>query len=96
MPPLSRRAAGGYETRNIDFVQQYVEKRSQKKERPRALTAAERAAHRKELSKFRQQSVLSDETLINISGILRKWKAYVLWVSSSVVTQLIGAQVLCV
>ena len=78
MAATGRPAAGGYQGHHSEFVQSFVTKRSQKKQRPKALSAAERAAHCKALSKIQNlQPASFEETEINVSGALRRWRAQV-------------------
>ena len=76
MAAMHRTAVHPYQHRHLEFVQSFVAKRSQKKERPKILSADERAAHRKELGKVQHlQPAYSEETMINISRALRRWTA---------------------
>ncbi|RYP74213.1 hypothetical protein DL771_003146 [Monosporascus sp. 5C6A] len=73
---MSRPVSVSYRGRHSEFVQAFAAWRSQKKERPRVLSAEERAAYRQELSEIQHlQPALSEETKINISGALRRWIA---------------------
>ena len=82
MAATDRSVAGGYLGRHSEFVRSFVDKRGQKTQRPRVLSADERAAHRKELSRIQNlQPALAEETKINISFALRRWKAQVYSIS---------------
>ena len=70
--------ASSYENHHADFIQRFVRDESTKKKRPKPLTAEQSAALAKQLERVRfLNPAYSDETKINIAGILRKWKRQV-------------------
>ncbi|KAK4151935.1 hypothetical protein C8A00DRAFT_44942 [Chaetomidium leptoderma] len=67
--------------RNAEFIRQFTAKQREADERiakqPKALTADQRAALRKQLEAIQfLQPDYADATKINIAGLLRKWKSY--------------------
>ncbi|KAL2255145.1 hypothetical protein VTK26DRAFT_4010 [Humicola hyalothermophila] len=64
---------------NADFIRRFTQREEERRitKRPKALTAAQRAALRDQLRnvKFLKPDY-ADNTKIKIAGILRKWKRY--------------------
>lgn len=72
--------SGYYPSHHADFVQHLAQKRAEEKKRPDRLTAAQHTTLREELARASfLLPAYADPTKINIAGILRKWKAYVIF-----------------
>lgn len=62
---------------NADFIRRFTQREEQRRtaKRPKALTAAQRAALREQLRGVQfHMPDYADNTKINIAGTLRKWK----------------------
>ncbi|KAK4171428.1 hypothetical protein QBC36DRAFT_391114 [Triangularia setosa] len=83
----ARRPSRPLADRNADFIRRFTMKQREAErqiaKRPKALTAKQRAALRKQLedTKF-LQSDYADKTKINITDMLRKWKRYCEFITS--------------
>ncbi len=81
MPGAAPRSKHGYGTHHKDFIQRFAEQEARdritKKKRPPPLTAEQRSALRDQVRKKRFfKPRRADDTKINTTGILRKWKRY--------------------
>ncbi|KID97353.1 FluG domain-containing protein, partial [Metarhizium majus ARSEF 297] len=75
---VRRSRASGPPNHHAKFLQRFVVKEAQRRvPKPAPFSAEEHAANRKRLSKVRfVKPTYSKETMINVSGIFKKWKRY--------------------
>ena len=78
MASSSRSNANAPPNHHVDFLQRFVAKEHERVAKPIPLSAEEHAVNRRQLSTVHfVKPKYADETKINVTGIFRKWTAYV-------------------